>query len=63
MSLKELKTSTLNSCCKKSWPSSVENEFESSEDVIGDILELAKSIEGRSFGDMAIEDVQEGGRS
>ncbi|KAG8222767.1 hypothetical protein J437_LFUL007829 [Ladona fulva] len=59
--LKELKTSTLNACLKKIRPSSVEIESvrESSENEIGGILELAKSIGGEGFVDMAIEDVQD----
>ncbi|KAK9701802.1 hypothetical protein QE152_g30361 [Popillia japonica] len=46
LSLKELKTSTLNACWKKIWPLSVEieNRIESSENEIGGILQLAKSI-------------------
>ncbi|XP_017796951.1 PREDICTED: tigger transposable element-derived protein 1-like [Habropoda laboriosa] len=61
LSLKVLKTSTLNACWKKIWPSSVEieNVLESSENEIGGILELAKSIGGEGFVDMAIEDVQD----
>lgn len=47
LSLKELKTSTLNACWKKIWPFSVEieNVLESSENEIGGILELANSID------------------
>ncbi|KAI4477435.1 hypothetical protein M0804_012821 [Polistes exclamans] len=61
LSLKELKTSTLNACWKKILRSSVEieNVFESSEHEIGSILELAKSIGGEGFVDMTIEDVQD----
>ncbi|XP_066255898.1 tigger transposable element-derived protein 1-like [Euwallacea similis] len=61
LSLKELKTSTLNACWKKIWPSSVEIEDvpESPENEIDSILELAKSIEGEGFVDMANEDVQD----
>ncbi|XP_017891414.1 tigger transposable element-derived protein 1-like [Ceratina calcarata] len=61
LSLKELKTSTLNACWKKIWRSSVEieNVPESSENEIGGILELAKSIGGEGFVDMTIEDVQD----
>nr|XP_033328818.1 tigger transposable element-derived protein 1-like [Megalopta genalis] len=61
LSLKELKTSTLNVCWKKIWPSSVEieNVRDSSENEIGGILELSKSIGGEGFVDIAIEDVQD----
>lgn len=61
LSLKEIKTSTLNACWKKIWPSSVETENmrETSENETGVILEVAKSIGGEGFVDMATEDIQD----
>lgn len=49
--LKELNASTLNTCWKKIWPFSAEikNILESSENEIGSILELAKSIRCEGF--------------
>ncbi|GFU62720.1 hypothetical protein NPIL_223641 [Nephila pilipes] len=61
--LKELKTSTLDACGKKIWPSSVErgNVFESLENEIGGLFARAESIGVMVFGDTedTIEDTIE----
>ncbi|GLV40948.1 hypothetical protein CBL_08522 [Carabus blaptoides fortunei] len=61
LSLKELKTSTLNACWKKIWALSVgiENDRESSENEIVSILNLGRTIGGEVFDDMNMQDVQD----